>query len=321
MCERFDITHPTVYCPEDRRPPAHTRQSPVKKIRREACLIAAGVLSAAILFVPVALFSAEAPRKVKLARDGREYSAIRIEIDAVGGGVQPIYLIESKKAASPKRAFFLFGGGAGRVNHVRRRSEGVYKISKNFLMRIIKEIVDEGVAAVPVGMWTQLDGNAADDFRLGKNNAKNMTRAVRILAGRGYEEIFIVGTSRGTMDAAGMAVNLKDPGVKGVIFTATMGDDGGILALPLDKIRYPVLFLHNRYDGCHVTIYESARKMFGRFKSSPRRHFVTVSAAAIAEGRECGAMAAHGFLGAEASAARVMTDWAKGKTPPGEIFK
>ncbi len=320
MCERFDITGPTSDCIEERRPPARTMRSPVKMIRRRGRLIAAGIFSAAMLFVPAVLFSAEAPRKVKLARGGREYSATRIEIDAVGGGVQPVYLIEPKKEVSPKRAFFLFGGGVGRVNHVRRQSEGVYRISRNFLMRIIKEIVDDGIAAVPVGMWTQLDGNAADDFRLGKNNAKNMARAVRILAGRGYEEIFIVGTSRGTMDAAGMAVNLKDPRVKGVIFTATMGGDEGILALPLEKIRYPVLFVHNRYDGCHATTYESAREMYGRIKSS-RRHFVAVSAEAIAEGRECGAVAAHGFLGAEAGAARVMTDWAKGKTPPGEIIK
>ncbi len=290
-------------------------------IRQRVCQIAAGFLSAAILLVPVDLFSAESPRKVKLARGGREYSAIRIEIDAVGGGAQSIFLIKSPKATLPKRAFILFGGGAGRVEHVRRQREGVYMISRNFLMRIIKEIIEEGVAAVPVGMWTELDDNAANDFRLGKNNARNMARAVRILAERGYEEIFMVGTSRGTMDAASMAVNLKDPRVKGVIFTATMGDDDGILALPLEQIRYPVLFVHNRYDGCHVTTYESAKEMYGRIKSSSRRHFVTVSAAAIAEGRECGAMAAHGFLGVEARTARVMTDWAKGKTPPREILK
>ena len=105
--------------------------------------------------------------------------------------------------------------------------------------------------------------------------------------------------------AANLALNLKDPRVKGVIFTSAMGGNDALIALPVEKIDLPVLFVHNLYDGCHVTAYDAARELYARMKNSPRRRFVTVKAAAIAEGRECGAIAAHGFRDFETATARV----------------
>jgi hypothetical protein len=46
---------------------------------------------------------------------------------------------------------------------------------------------------------------------------------------------------------------------------------------------------------------------------------VEVDAPAVAEGRECGAISAHGFLGIEPKVARAMTEWAKGKAVPATI--
>ncbi|MEE9256866.1 MAG: hypothetical protein V3V56_06835 [bacterium] len=282
------------------------------------------------LFAVIVLFAALAPtaeapaaeeprpREVTLSRGGRSYKALLFEIKD-SGGIHPIYLIEPKKPDGPRRAMLLFGGGKGRVNHVRERDDGTFRLSLNFLMRIIKEIVDAGIAAVPVGMWSELEDGTADEFRLGERNAKNMAAAVRILAARGYGEIFFAGTSRGTLDAANMALHMKHPAVKGVIFTAVMGEDEDVSALPLEDIRLPVLFVHNRYDDCFVTTYEGSREMYERIKNSPRRRFVTVNAPAVAEGRECGAISAHGFLGVEGKVARAMTDWVKGKKVPAEI--
>jgi hypothetical protein len=261
------------------------------------------------------------PREVTVGRDGHRFRAVLIEIPAAGGGVQPIFLVEPRRPSKPKRAFLLFGGGVGRVSHVVRLEKGRYRLSRNFLMRIVKEIADAGIAAVPVGVWSGLTDSNADDFRLGTDHAKDMAAAVRALAARGYREVFIVGTSRGTMDAANLALNLKDPRVKGVIFTSTMGDNDGLIALPVEKIDLPVLFVHNLYDECHVTTYEGARELYARMKNSPRRRFVTVKAAAIAEGRECGAIAAHGFRDFESATARILTDWAKGRNTPSEISR
>ncbi len=290
---------------------------------------AAGVLVAALVLAPAEAPAAEAPagearepspREVTLSRGGRSYRDLLFEIKD-SGGTHPIYLIEPQKPDGPRRAILLFGGGKGLVNHVRERDDGTFRLSLNFLMRIIKEIVDAGIAAVPVGMWSELEDGTADEFRLGEKNAKNMAAAVRILAARGYGEIFFAGTSRGTLDAANMALRMKHPAVKGVIFTSVMGEDEDVSALPLEDIRLPVLFVHNRHDGCFVTTYEGSREMYERIKNSPRRRFVSVNAPAVAEGRECGAMAAHGFLGAESKVARAMTDWAKGKEVPPEITK
>ena len=261
------------------------------------------------------------PCEVTVRRDGRRFRAVLIKIPAAGGGVQPIFLVEPKRPSMPRRAFLLFGGGGGRISHGVRLEKGRYRLSRNFLMRIVKEIADAGIAAVPVGMWSGLTDSTGDDFRLGPDHAKDMAAAVRALAARGYREVFIVGTSRGTLDAANLALNLKDPRVKGVIFTSTMADYDGLIALPVEKIDLPVLFVHNLYDECRVTTYDGARELYARMKNSPQRRFVTVKAAAIAEGRECGAIAAHGFRDIEAATARILTDWAKGRNIPSEISR
>lgn len=281
-------------------------------------ILAAHPAPAAEVKAPAAEVKAPEPREVTLSRGGRSYKALLFEIKDAGG-THPIYLIEPKNPSAPRRAMILFGGGKGLVNHVRERGDGTFRLSGNFLMRIAGEIVAAGIAAVPVGMWSGLEDGAADEFRLGEKNAKNMAAAVRILAARGYGEIFFAGTSRGTLDAANMALRMKHPAVKGIIFTAVMGEDEDVLELPLEKIRLPVLFVHNRQDGCSVTTYEGARDMYERIKNSPRRQFVEVDAPAVAEGRECGAISAHGFLGVEPRVARVMTDWAKGKAVPAKI--
>lgn len=173
------------------------------------------------------------PREVTLSRGGRSYKALLFEIED-SGGTHPIYLVEPKNPSTPRRAMILFGGGKGLVNHVAERSGGTYRLSLNFLMRIIGEIVDAGIAAVAVGMWSELEDGTADEFRLGEKNAKNM------------------------------ALRMKHPAVKGVIFTAVMGEDEDVLELPLEEIRLPVLFVHNRQDGCSVTTYEYSREMYER---------------------------------------------------------
>ncbi len=223
--------------------------------------------------------------------------------------------IDRSPENKPKGALLLFPGGGG-AKSIQKRGKGGYRISRNFLVRSAYLFARAGFAGVIVDAPSDYSGGMSDEFRQSKKHMKDVSGIVDLLAKQGLENILLVGTSRGTLSVGHLATAMKDPSVKGVVFTATMND---IVFFPLEKIQYPVLFVHHFSDGCHVTEYGAAVSNYRKLANSPRKHFLSVSGGDSPQSQACGALSEHGFLGIEKGVVQAIADWSTGKTIPSQL--
>ncbi|MEO6162509.1 MAG: alpha/beta hydrolase, partial [Candidatus Binatia bacterium] len=94
----------------------------------------------------------------------------------------------------------------------------------NFLVRSRAEFVKRGVIAAIVDAPSDQQGGwgMSDEFRLGAEHAIDISAVVEDLRKRLPNiPIFLIGTSRGTISAAALAVRLEQP-IAGTVLTASM---------------------------------------------------------------------------------------------------
>ena len=138
---------------------------------------------------------------------------------------------------------------------------------------------------------------------------------VDFLVDEGVSEIYLIGTSRGTVSAAYLATVMTHANVKGYVLTASLED----VVFYTEKIKRPVLMAHHADDECHVTTYTGAQAAYRTLAKSPRKAFITVSGGDAPRSRACGPMSAHGFLGKERETVAAVVEWMNGKTPPEHV--
>lgn len=227
--------------------------------------------------------------------------------------IQKILIVRPE--TKPKGALILFPGGGG-ANVIKKRGKGGYRINRNFLVRSAYLFARAGFAGVIVDAPSDYSGGMSDEFRQSKEHMKDVTKIVDHLAKQGFENILLVGTSRGTLSVGYLSTAMKDSRIKGVVFTSSMDD---IVFFPLGKILYPTLFVHHLSDGCFVTEYGGAVSNYQKLASSPRKHFLSVSGGDTPQSRACGALSEHGYLGIEKEVVQAIADWSAGKAIPAQI--
>jgi hypothetical protein len=76
--------------------------------------------------------------------------------------------------------------------------------------------------------------------------------------------VWLVGTSRGTQSVAYVATELSGTdGPDGIVLTSTILTDGksrAVPAMPIGKIRIPVLVVHHEQDGCTLCSFSRRRR-------------------------------------------------------------
>ena len=132
----------------------------------------------------------------------------------------------------------------------------------------------------------------------------------------GAREVFLIGTSRGTVSAAYLASVMTHPNVKGYVLTASVET----IIFDTERIERPVLMAHHADDECRVTTLTGARAAYRSLLRSPRKHFITVSGGDTPQvSNPCRALTAHGFIGAERETVGAIVDWMNGGTPPEHV--
>ena len=85
--------------------------------------------------------------------------------------------------------------------------------------------------------------------------------------------------------------------------------DGGVGLSRFDfgTLKVPVLFVHQKFDGCYVTPYYAVEKI------SKAYHFplITVTGSEGAHGPDCQAFSYHGYAGREKQVAAAVMKWVK----------
>lgn len=214
-------------------------------------------------------------------------------------------------------ALILFPGGNG-AGAFKMTTVGVAS-GWNFLVRSADDFVQNGLAVFTVAPPSDHPTGMSTGFRESSEHAEDITALAHYIAGQGYERIFLVGNSRGTLSAAFLGVRLKDSRVKGVILTSSLEYDNFLRWLPLDKLRLPVLMVHHRDDACRVSSFEEARITQANLSVTTPVDFTEVSGGAYPRSAPCENLSAHGFFGSEEKVVKVIADWVNGHKAPERI--
>ena len=226
-------------------------------------------------------------------------------------------LLLAKARNAGNKAVILFMGGAG--TPITRERD--HRLSGNFLVRSSALFAEAGfvTAVVELPLDSPVNRSVSNAYRQSPMHHTDIRAVVDFLVSEGAREVFLIGTSRGTLSVAYLATVMAHPNVKGYVLTATLADKPPAVRSYALRITDPVLMVHHSEDACYVTTYAAARAIFEVIPASTRKDFITVSGGDPPRSRACGAQSAHGFLGMERETVTAIVDWMNGKTPPAHV--
>ena len=211
----------------------------------------------------------------------------------------------------PKATVILFAGGHGGLqvapNGSLKWGEG------NFLVRTRQLFADQGLLVVVVDAPS--DRQSAPflgGFRQKPEHAADIKAVIAWARGQATVPVWLVGTSRGTQSAAFIATALeKTEGPDGLVLTSTiLSDDKGrpVPAMPLGKVRIPVLVVHHEQDGCIHCAFSDIPALMGKLGEAPRKQLWSFTGGEN-RGDPCEARAYHGFNGLERDVVAQTVGW------------
>ena len=128
--------------------------------------------------------------------------------------------------------------------------------------------------------------------------------------------VWLVGTSHGTQSAAFVATQLSGAdGPDGIVLTSTVIYDNKetpVPAMPLSKVRVPVLVVHHVQDGCSKCPYSDAAALLAKFTAAPKKELLPMKGGQT-RGDPCEAWSYHGFNGIESQVVGQIADWITAK--------
>jgi pimeloyl-ACP methyl ester carboxylesterase len=149
-------------------------------------------------------------------------------------------------------------------------------------------------------------------FRQRPEHAADIKAVIAWLREQAEVPVWLVGTSRGTQSAAYVATELNGPeGPDGLVLTSTiLTDDKGrpVPAMPLWKLRIPVLVVHHEQDGCRHCSFKDVPSLMEKLGSAPRKQLLAFKGGEN-RGDPCEAFAYHGFNGLEREVVTQITTW------------
>jgi hypothetical protein len=227
-------------------------------------------------------------------------------------------------AGEPSATLLMFPGGLGN-NHF-RESDGRVVPGGNFLVRTAKPFAARGILVAVIDAPSDQPQGMDNAFRMGKAHAEDVTKVLAMLEARTPAPIYLAGTSRGSLSIAALGPSIKDPNVKGLVLTTSLGNTGRgrnrattVFDAPLKQIKLPVLVVHHREDACWASSFGATTGIPAALSGSAKVDFVAVSGGDPPRSEPCEAFSAHGFVGRELLVVGVIADWIAGKPVPKEI--
>jgi len=234
---------------------------------------------------------------------------MRLDVPTREGVVTPVFW---EAAQAPKATVLLIPGGGGGFGKV---EEG-RPTSRNFLVRAMGEFVARGYNVAIFGK----PSDVADLGYAERTSDAHMTDIRQVLAAVRQKSplpIWLVGTSRGTVSGAAAAIRLQGE-IAGLVLTSSIvawDKTGAVPRQDLAAIRVPVLVVHHAKDQCKQTLPRDVGYIMKGLTAAPVKKLVMVDGGADPTGDVCEAMHWHGFIGMEAQAVRLITDWMDSPAP------
>lgn len=183
----------------------------------------------------------------------------------------------------------------------------------NFLVRTRQLFAEQALLVAVIDAPS--DRQAApflQGFRQKPEHAADLKAVIAWLRESAKVPVWLVGTSRGTQSAGYVATELSGPeGPDGVVLSSTiLTDDKGrpVPAMPLGRIRVPVLVVHHEQDGCTHCAFSEIPALMGKLTSATRSQLLPFKGGNN-QGDACEAMAYHGFNGLEKDVVQQTAAW------------
>lgn len=227
------------------------------------------------------------------------------------GATQSYFLARAPE--NPQAVAVLFPGAVGLI-HLRKEGNQLKFDTGNFLVRTRVEFIKRGVVAAIIDAPSdrQSASGMSDEFRFSEQHFTDISAVVEDLNKRFPSvPLFLIGTSRGTVSAAPLAVKFGQK-IAGVVLTSTFfrqtgrqaTDPGpGLSRFDFKTIKIPLLFVHHIKDGCVVTPYDDAVRLS---KDYP---LISVFGGLPPKSDECDALSAHGYYGKESETVEEIVNW------------
>ncbi len=231
------------------------------------------------------------------------------------GVTQPFVLV--RPPGDPVASVILFAGGDGALG---LRAGAIKGLGGNFLVRNRERFARHGLlVAVPDA---PSDHKNLDRFRTSADHAADIRVLIAALRALAPAPVWLVGTSMGTVSAAGVAARLRaEGGPDGIVLTSTVTRYSREHGDSVDEVRVkdiavPTLLVHNRDDACPASRYGDALLLLPDFAKTPRHELLTFEGGDPPQSPPCEAASAHGYLGLEAKVVKAIADWIKATPRP-----
>jgi pimeloyl-ACP methyl ester carboxylesterase len=226
-------------------------------------------------------------------------------------GVTVKFILRGERTGNPP-IVLLFAGGGGVIDL--GNWDGPANPVGNFLVRTRKHWVKHNLLVAVPDAPSDMQGGMAM-WRTSADHAADIRAVIAHLRRFSKGPVFLIGTSRGTISAAGVAAHLPPEELGGIVLTATVTrynrsrDKDRVQSAKLEKIRVPVLLAHHEDDSCDVTVFADLPELAKKFTGAPRVEIKGYRGGGNYRGSDCGARTAHGFRGIEKRVVRETAAW------------
>jgi len=234
-----------------------------------------------------------------------------LDIPTRPGVTNRVLLVAPEK---PRAVALLYAGGHGGLQI---NAEGAIGWGEgNFVVRSRRLFAEQGVAAAVVDAPSDRQQPPyLNRFRQSTEHVQDAAAIIADMRRRFAVPVWLVGTSRGTQSVAAIALALLDAPAApdGLVLTSSiLADPAGrpVPAMPLEKLRLPVLVVHHEQDGCAHCRPADLPALTDKLQS-PRRQVLTFSGGANV-GDPCEARAHHGFNGLDTQVVPAIARWMLG---------
>ncbi|MBC7779066.1 MAG: alpha/beta hydrolase [Proteobacteria bacterium] len=231
-----------------------------------------------------------------------------VDIPTRPGVTQRILLLTPPE---PRAAVVLFAGGHGGLQ---LSPNGTLKWGAgNFLMRTREQFAGYSLLVAVIDAPSDRQSPPfLSGFRQRAEHVADVKAVIAWLRQNADVPVWLVGTSRGTQSVAHVATELAIPdGPDGIVLSATiLADDRSrpVPAMPLDRLRIPVLVVHHEQDGCRHCLFADMPSLMSKLGGAPRVQLLAFTGG-VNEGDPCEARGYHGFSGIERAVVQNTAAW------------
>jgi hypothetical protein len=204
----------------------------------------------------------------------------------------------------------LFSGGAGGMGRIAPGAS--WPGSNNFLIRTAPLFAQRPFNVVIMGRASDTrDLDLAT--RTGATHLADNQAVLRAVKQHSGAPIWVIGTSRGTVSAAELAIHDDEHLVSGLVETSSIlapGATGSLPSLDLARIQVPALIVHHEHDACRLCPPSGVDAVVRGLANAPvkARRFVA-GGEDQAQGNPCEALHNHGYHGIEPQVVTLIADW------------